>query len=151
MSRGNRNAITINYDHEPHPFTETLWAREIAPAIYKLENIPFFTEEYGWGDLVETNNCLIVQRLIERCTRTVHVKYDVTGTENEAKQRFKAIKEYLGRIGIKAERALHGYASLAIPMDTDDHKLQWMLRACDEELELVTVEHCRSLAWNPFL
>ena len=149
MPKGKLNRITLRYeDTEQFPFGEILWAREVDFDLYKLDDIPFFSEDYGLGDFVVTDDNLTILECRERCSRTRHVRYREESGLKESGDQQRRIRDFLKRTGIESDPNVGGYLSLAVPLDVDDDKLSLVLRSCDDALELVNVAHMLSLLGN---
>ena len=144
--------ITIRHANvRKFPCGETLWATKVGLNLYKLCNIPIFTEKYSLGDLVETNDELVVLGRIERCARTYHLSYDGTGKTSAVKKRLRGIQSFLDKVDIKSEPGIAGVLSIAVPLDINKKKLELILASCDEPLSLLTVAQTKNLVTDVFM
>lgn len=125
---------------------ETLWARREGPGRARVHNVPFLTDAFSLGDLVEIDDDNEVVRVLERVARTRHATYPTEGSDAEVRQRYAGLKRYLGRFGIRAEGGVPGLLGLAVPLGLGDPELAAICSGCGEPLDLIPAEGDDSVA-----
>jgi hypothetical protein len=136
MKIGEKIKVNISFD-DPKINGETPWAIRVNETTAKLDNIPWFTDEYSLGDLVEIDEKNEVVRLIEKVANTRHVLYDPM-SEDKAHQRteWNLIRKHLDRYDIHSESATPGFFSIAVPLDVTEEKLNQVIAECPVKLKL---------------
>ncbi|MBL0319040.1 MAG: DUF4265 domain-containing protein [Alphaproteobacteria bacterium] len=84
----------------PPTSVETLWAYEVAPELYKIDNIPFFVPFLAYNDTVKVeviNEELVAQKIIDTENHSTFRIYF------EKEESFAEICESLVRLGCKTE------------------------------------------------
>jgi len=118
---------------------ETLWARYIGDNKAKLDNIPFFAEEIGLGDLVEINDDCEIIRVLEKATVTRKATYKISEDKEETIKKWKRIWKYFENTDIKTEGSYPGLFSLSIPIDMNDKRLREICENCSVKIDLIEV------------
>jgi hypothetical protein len=128
---------------EDEPVMEHLWARPITPTTAKVLNIPFYTDSFCLGDLIEHRGGEII-RVRERGARTYHAAYEVNSPE-EAKSLWPVLKDYLAEHDIRVERFYPGLFGMAVPVDISPERLMEIAQACPVTIECIAepTEHGR--------
>lgn len=115
--------LTFN---NPPPSGESLWAIGISNNTAKIDNIPFFTDDFTLGDLIEfdpfNNNEII--RVIEKGAKTYSGFYEPLKDEEETVKLWKKIVSYLKEYDIKCEGAFPGMFRMSVPLDIDLEQLK---------------------------
>lgn len=133
--------VHVTYDYSDGPGGEFLWAARINETTAKLDNIPFFTDDFTLGDLVEIDSENEIIGVIERVARTRHGTYEKAETgDDERLVQWLAVRDYLLRYDIHSESATPGFFAVAVPNDVSDEQLAVVFEACQVPLALMASE-----------
>jgi hypothetical protein len=115
--------------------TEWLYARRISKNFVKIENIPFFIDEFGLGALVRVKGRRIVG-VVKKGDRSRYAQFTPHGSEQENIERWKEIRTYLAQFDITCEWAPPGWVGMAIPRNISDERLKAICAECSVPFEL---------------
>jgi hypothetical protein len=106
---------------------ESLWATPISDTIVKIENIPFLSQEFSLGDLVEINEDQEIIRIVEKGAFTYAGFWECEGDINEA---WTQLRDHFKKYDIKVEGGSGpsergpGFFSMAVPRDINTEALK---------------------------
>ena len=130
--------VHLTYDDsDGGPGGEFLWATRINATTAKLDNIPFFTEHFTLGDLVEIDAENEIVGVIERVARTRHGRYKKAKGKQEQQAQWDAVRQHFQRYDIHVECALPGFFAVAVPNDISDEQLAVIFDSCEVSLRLI--------------
>lgn len=128
---------------------EFLWARWEGPGRARVRNVPFLTDAFSLGDLVEIDADHEVERVLERVARTRHATYPADGSDAEVRERYALLTGYLGKFGIQVEGGIPGLLGMAVPLGLGESELAAICSGCVEPLDLIPAEGEEPVASAP--
>jgi hypothetical protein len=118
------------------PTREYLWAERVSDDTVKVGNIPFFSDEVGYQDVVRVTEAGEVLEVLHRSTRTRRAVYEAALAREDAECEYRAIRDHLRPYGIECESARAGMFSMAVPLDLTDERLRDLCSRCPVPLTL---------------
>lgn len=129
--------VHVTYDDADGPGGESLWATRINATTAKLDNIPFFTDDFTLGDLVQIDSENEIVGVIERVARTRHGRYKKARGKEAQQTQWDTVRNHLEQYDIHAESAVPGFFAVAVPNDVSDAQLAVIFEACEVSLTLM--------------
>ena len=103
---------------------ESLWATYCGDNLAKIDNIPFFANKVGWGDLVKIDDDREFIEVVERATKTILVVWEPPQDEILVNAKWEEIISYFDQFPyINRESAVAGIFSLSVPLDLSEEEI----------------------------
>jgi hypothetical protein len=115
-------------------YTEFMWAHQVSPTTARITNIPFYTDQVGYEDIVRVGINGEVVEVLERATRTRCSSYEPEVGEEAIKLQWKSINDHFEKLNILCESAIAGVFSMAVPLDMSDDALRELVGSCPVKL-----------------
>jgi hypothetical protein len=125
----------IERDEAGFPEVEWVWAAPLTDGRARVDSIPYFTEAFCRGDVVEHHGGRIV-RVVEHNARTVRGTFEPAGAEEEMRRRLRAIRDHFAAHRIDLEHLGNGIIVLGVPPAVDSLLLLVIAWACPHGIVL---------------
>jgi hypothetical protein len=129
--------IYAKVETENGPTREYFWAEPVSDDTVKVANIPFFSDEVAYEDVVRVTEAGEVLEVLERSTRTRRAVYEAALAREDAEREYQAICNHLRPSGIECESARAGMFSMAVPLGISDNRLREVCSQCPVPLRLL--------------
>jgi hypothetical protein len=94
---------------------EKLWATPVSDKVVRLENIPYYRDEFGFGDLVSITGCGQIEQVVQCNGQTRHWQL-------ESADHWPALAAYLEGHNIPAELHYGERFGMVLPLATSVHR-----------------------------
>lgn len=111
---------------------ESVWALDNGDGTCEVNNLPFFTDEVGFKDVVRyerVDGIAEFREVVEKKTASWGIKW--TPTDGKVDDEWKQICEHLHALDIHFESALAGMFVVALPADkSEEENERWLKAVC---------------------
>lgn len=115
---------------------ERLWAEMVGEDTGRIVNIPFFTDEVAYQDLVRISEDGEVLEVLQRTTRTRRATYPAASKREDAVSQYQAICDYLRPFQIECESFHGGTFCMAVPSEMTDDRIRALCAHCPVSLTI---------------
>ncbi|HMA96098.1 MAG TPA: DUF4265 domain-containing protein [Polyangiaceae bacterium] len=112
--------------------TESLWATEIGPGQYRLENSPFYAVGVSFDDIVLARPQEGRLQFVEPIKRGGHSTYRII-TSSDASERFESFWKALESCGCTYEEGTGGLLAVDVPPESNIHEVYAALEAGEQQ------------------
>jgi hypothetical protein len=128
---GDSIKIHITNDDKEGFGGESVWAKEMGNFTAKIDNLPFFIDHVGWGDIVKytiEDGIREFKSIITKVTDSWGVTWDPTDKNDRDKttEEWHKIASHLKSNDVHYESCMAGIFVIALPVDQDEENTIWL-------------------------